>query len=88
MATGWSNAGHQRPRRNSLPENASVPPLRKHPRYQRPGQDDERDEKDGGWDDIDADTLDDVLDLPRIGCRLTLAEIYEGTGLAPGEPTA
>jgi Uma2 family endonuclease len=44
--------------------------------------------EDGDWDDLDADSLDDIMDLPRIGCRLALAEIYEGTGLAPGEPAA
>ena len=35
-----------------------------------------------GWDDIDADRLVDVIDLPRITCQLSLAEIYADTGLA------
>ena len=34
-----------------------------------------------GWDDIDFDRLDDVIDLPELTCRLTMADIYEGTGL-------
>lgn len=39
-----------------------------------------------GWDDLDADRLEDAIELPRIGCRLTMAEIYEGTGLTQGLP--
>ena len=39
-----------------------------------------------GWDDIDADKLADTIELPDIGCSLTMAEIYDGTGLPEGEP--
>lgn len=35
----------------------------------------------GDWEDLDADLLTDVIDLPKLGCRLQLSEIYEGTGL-------
>lgn len=38
-----------------------------------------------GWNDVDLDAFADVVELPGIGCRLTLAEIYEDTGLAEGE---
>jgi len=34
-----------------------------------------------GWDDADADRLADVIDLPKLNCRMTLAEIYEGADL-------
>jgi len=34
-----------------------------------------------GWDDVDADRLIDVIEFPKLNCRMTLAEIYEGTGL-------
>lgn len=37
-----------------------------------------------GWDDVDADSLKDSIELPKLGCVLTLAEIYEGTGLEDG----
>ena len=39
-----------------------------------------------GWDDVDADRLVDVIGLPKIGCALSLGDIYDGTGLsdAPG----
>lgn len=43
-----------------------------------------------GWNDIDFEKMDDVIDLNRIGCRLSLAEIYDETGLSAGgapEPT-
>ena len=35
-----------------------------------------------GWESIEADALGDVLELERLGCKLPLAEIYEGAGLA------
>jgi len=39
------------------------------------------------WDSTDADTLADVLDLPAVGCRLVMADIYDGCGLeAPTNP--
>jgi Uma2 family endonuclease len=34
-----------------------------------------------GWDDVDADRLADVIALPKIGCTLSLGDIYDGTGL-------
>ena len=40
----------------------------------------------GGWDDSDYDRLADTIELDRLGCRLPLAEIYDGTGLREGEP--
>jgi len=36
-----------------------------------------------GWVDVDADALADVIKLPKLKCRLSLAEIYEATGLEP-----
>lgn len=39
-----------------------------------------------GWDDVDADRFADTIELPRIGCRLSLTEIYEGTGLGDVAP--
>ena len=36
-----------------------------------------------GWDDVDADALADVIKLPKLKCRLSLAEIYDATGLEP-----
>lgn len=39
-----------------------------------------------GWNDIDLDRLVDAVELPGIGCRLTLAEIYDETGLPEAEP--
>jgi Uma2 family endonuclease len=38
------------------------------------------------WENVDADRFADIFELPLIGCRLTMAEIYEGTGLPEGEP--
>jgi len=35
-----------------------------------------------GWDEVDADRFGDVIEFPKIGCRLSLDEIYQGTGLA------
>ncbi len=35
-----------------------------------------------GWDDVDADRLEDVIALPKIGCELALNDIYDGTGLS------
>lgn len=35
------------------------------------------------WDSIDADTLADVFELPDIGCRLAMADVYEGLDLPP-----
>jgi Uma2 family endonuclease len=34
-----------------------------------------------GWDDADADRLADAVELPKLNCRMMLAEIYEGTDL-------
>ena len=34
-----------------------------------------------GWDDLDFERLSETIELDRIGCRLTMAEIYEGSGL-------
>lgn len=34
-----------------------------------------------GWSDLDR--LDEVIELPTIGCRLAMSEIYENTGLCP-----
>ena len=34
-----------------------------------------------GWADSDFEKLADVVDLPEIGCRLSLSDIYEATGL-------
>lgn len=34
-----------------------------------------------GWDDVDFDRPDDIIELPKLGCRLSLAEVYAGTGL-------
>lgn len=33
------------------------------------------------WDDQDYERLADTIELPRIECRLTMADIYEATGL-------
>jgi Uma2 family endonuclease len=33
------------------------------------------------WDEADFDRLADAIELPKLGCRLSMAEIYEGTGL-------
>ena len=38
------------------------------------------------WDGTDYDRLTDVIELDRIGCRLPMAEIYDGTGLAEAAP--
>jgi Uma2 family endonuclease len=35
----------------------------------------------GGWDDVDADGLDGVIELPLINCQLTMQAIYQGTGI-------
>jgi Uma2 family endonuclease len=32
----------------------------------------------GDWGPSDYDTLADVIELPAIGCRLPMAEVYEG----------
>ena len=38
-----------------------------------------------GWDDVNADAHDDVLAMPKLKCKLSMAEIYDGTGLSgPG----
>lgn len=36
-----------------------------------------------GWDDVevDGDQASDAFDLPTLGCRLTLAEMYRDTGM-------
>jgi Uma2 family endonuclease len=34
-----------------------------------------------GWDHVEADTTDDVIDLASQGCRLKMADIYRNTGL-------
>ncbi len=34
------------------------------------------------WDSIDAEALADVFELPDIGCRLAMADIYEGLELS------
>ncbi len=34
-----------------------------------------------GWDDADFDRFADVFDIPKLGCRLSIAEIYERTEL-------
>lgn len=39
------------------------------------------------WDAVDADRLADVIDLPGLGCRLPLAQIYEGTELPESPPS-
>lgn len=39
-----------------------------------------------GWDDVDADALTDVIELPKLKCRLALGEIYDDTGLAAIPP--
>ncbi len=39
-----------------------------------------------GWDAVDADRCADVIELPKIDCRLTLADIYDGTGLIETPP--
>ena len=33
------------------------------------------------WDPADADTFADVIEFPDIGCRLAMADIYDGSGL-------
>ncbi|MBS0241487.1 MAG: Uma2 family endonuclease [Proteobacteria bacterium] len=33
------------------------------------------------WDASDAETLDDLIELPEIGCRLAMRDIYEGVDL-------
>jgi Uma2 family endonuclease len=35
------------------------------------------------WNDVDGETRDDVLEFPKLGCRLTMTDIYDGTGLTP-----
>ena len=41
-----------------------------------------------GWDDVDADSLKDGIELSKLGCTLRLADIYADTGLpeAVGQP--
>jgi Uma2 family endonuclease len=38
------------------------------------------------WDSVDAETLADVFELPGIGCRLAMADIYEGLDLPTARP--
>lgn len=45
----------------------------------------QRDQK-RDWDALDADMLADTIELPALGCKLTLAEIYEGTELPESPP--
>lgn len=40
-----------------------------------------------GWNDTDFEKMEDVVQLTQLGCRLSLAEIYEDTGL-PVEKSA
>lgn len=35
-----------------------------------------------GWDAQDFERLSETIELPRIGCRLSMADIYEATGLS------
>ncbi len=35
------------------------------------------------WNDVDAETLADVLELSKLGCRPMMTEIYDGTGFSP-----
>ncbi len=35
----------------------------------------------GGWEPTNADRMADAIELPKIGCRLSLFEIYKRTGL-------
>jgi Uma2 family endonuclease len=39
---------------------------------------------DSGWDELDFDEPEAVIDLPAIGCRLKMADVYNGTELKPG----
>lgn len=39
-----------------------------------------------GWDDVDADRFEDVIEFPKLKCLMSLGEIYDGTGLEPVEP--
>ena len=34
-----------------------------------------------GWDLVEADLPEDVIELPKIGCRLRVAEVYDETGV-------
>ena len=34
-----------------------------------------------GWDFVEADLPDDVIDLSKIGCRLRVADVYDETGI-------
>jgi Uma2 family endonuclease len=36
-----------------------------------------------GWDFVEAERPDDTIDMPKLGCRLLIRDIYEETGLAP-----
>lgn len=36
-----------------------------------------------GWDHVEADRLEDVIELEALGCRLKMSDIYEDTGLVP-----
>lgn len=38
------------------------------------------------WDPINADTLDDILDLAAIDCRLAMSDVYDGLGFAGDSP--
>jgi len=40
------------------------------------------------WVLTELSVLDDVLTLPSIGCRVRLADVYEGVELPAGEPSA
>ncbi len=37
-----------------------------------------------GWGNVEIAGLDQVIDLPEIGCALPLAELFEGLTFAPG----
>jgi Uma2 family endonuclease len=36
-----------------------------------------------GWNEVEADTFADMLEMPALDCKLRVADIYEGTGLEP-----
>jgi Uma2 family endonuclease len=38
---------------------------------------------DDGWDHVEADLPDDVIELASLGCSLKIADIYDETGLEP-----
>ncbi|AMB47192.1 hypothetical protein [Methylobacterium sp. AMS5] len=39
-----------------------------------------------GWTEESFETLDAVIDLPAIGARLALTDIYEDVAFEPGRP--